>query len=93
MGERGGTGWGGVEGWGENADNCNCIKINKFLKNDVHLSYHRSNINGPGTPRPLNRPKVSLSVPMTANGLPEGTDGKESNLQQNEDKNHRFVCD
>ena len=23
VGERGGTGWGGVEGWGENADNCN----------------------------------------------------------------------
>ena len=22
-GERGGTGWGGVEGWGENADNYN----------------------------------------------------------------------
>ena len=21
--EGGGTGWGGVEGWGENADNCN----------------------------------------------------------------------
>ncbi|XP_044772579.1 serine/threonine-protein phosphatase 4 regulatory subunit 2 isoform X3 [Neomonachus schauinslandi] len=48
----------------------------------------RSNINGPGTPRPLNRPKVSLSVPMTTNGLPESTDSKESNLQQNEDKNH-----
>lgn len=46
----------------------------------------RSNINGPGTPRPLNRPKVSLSVPMTTNGLPESTDSKESNLQQNEDK-------
>lgn len=58
-----------------------------------HLSYHRSNINGPGTPRPLNRPKVSLSVPMTTNGLPESADSKESNLQQNEDKNHRFVCD
>ena len=28
MGEGGGTGWGGVEGWGENADNCNWIKIN-----------------------------------------------------------------
>ena len=26
MGEGGGTGWGGVEGWGENADNCNRIK-------------------------------------------------------------------
>ena len=25
----GGTGWGGVEGRGENADNCNWIKINK----------------------------------------------------------------
>ncbi|XP_042785923.1 serine/threonine-protein phosphatase 4 regulatory subunit 2 isoform X2 [Panthera tigris] len=48
----------------------------------------RSNINGPGTPRPLNRPKVSLSVPMTTNGLPESADSKESNLQQNEDKNH-----
>ncbi|KAM8758848.1 serine/threonine-protein phosphatase 4 regulatory subunit 2 [Rhynchonycteris naso] len=48
----------------------------------------RSNINGPGTPRPLNRPKVSLSVPMTTNGLPESTDGKESNLQQNEDKSY-----
>ena len=22
-GEGGGTGWGGVEGWGKNADNCN----------------------------------------------------------------------
>ncbi|XP_062970900.1 serine/threonine-protein phosphatase 4 regulatory subunit 2 isoform X1 [Cynocephalus volans] len=47
-----------------------------------------SNINGPGTPRPLNRPKVSLSAPMTTNGLPESADSKESNLQQNEEKNH-----
>ncbi|XP_050813464.1 serine/threonine-protein phosphatase 4 regulatory subunit 2 isoform X1 [Gopherus flavomarginatus] len=48
----------------------------------------RSNINGPGTPRPVNRPKVSLSTPMTTNGLPDSTDNKESNLQQKEDKNH-----
>ncbi|KAK2083481.1 protein phosphatase 4, regulatory subunit 2 [Saguinus oedipus] len=48
----------------------------------------RSNINGPGTPRPLNRPKVSLSAPMTTNGLPESIDSKEANLQQNEEKNH-----
>ena len=63
----------------------------KKWENDVHFSYHRSNINGPGTPRPLNRPKIPLSVPMTTNGLPESTDSKES--KQNEDKNHRFVCD
>ncbi|XP_007535623.1 serine/threonine-protein phosphatase 4 regulatory subunit 2 isoform X1 [Erinaceus europaeus] len=48
----------------------------------------RSNINGPGTPRPLARPKVSLSVPMATNGLPESTDSKDSSLQKNEDKNH-----
>ncbi|XP_027719773.1 serine/threonine-protein phosphatase 4 regulatory subunit 2 isoform X3 [Vombatus ursinus] len=48
----------------------------------------RSNINGPGTPRPVNRPKVSLSAPMTTNGLPENTEGKESNLQLTEEKNH-----
>ncbi|XP_044880567.1 serine/threonine-protein phosphatase 4 regulatory subunit 2 isoform X2 [Mauremys mutica] len=48
----------------------------------------RANINGPGTPRPVNRPKVSLSTPMTTNGLPDSTDNKESNLQQKEEKNH-----
>ncbi|NXX92696.1 PP4R2 phosphatase, partial [Centropus bengalensis] len=46
----------------------------------------RSNINGPGTPRPVNRPKVSLSSPMTTNGLPDSTEHKESSLQQTEDK-------
>ncbi|NWR69797.1 PP4R2 phosphatase, partial [Centropus unirufus] len=46
----------------------------------------RSNINGPGTPRPVNRPKVSLSTPMTTNGLPDSTEHKESSLQQTEDK-------
>lgn len=61
-------------------------------ENYVPVSYCRSNINGPGTPRPLNRPKVSLSVPMATNGLPESADGRESNLLQTEDKNHRFVC-
>ncbi|XP_063116323.1 serine/threonine-protein phosphatase 4 regulatory subunit 2 isoform X2 [Cavia porcellus] len=48
----------------------------------------RSNINGPGTPRPLNRPKVSLSAPLTTNGLPESAESKESTFQQNEEKNH-----
>uniref|UniRef100_A0A8C5W6F0 Serine/threonine-protein phosphatase 4 regulatory subunit 2 n=1 Tax=Microcebus murinus TaxID=30608 RepID=A0A8C5W6F0_MICMU len=49
----------------------------------------RSDTNGPGTPRPLNRPKVSLSAPLTTNGLPENTDNKESNSQPNEEKNHK----
>ncbi|NXY48039.1 PP4R2 phosphatase, partial [Ceuthmochares aereus] len=48
----------------------------------------RSNINGPGTPRLVNRPKVSLSTPMTTNGLPDSTEHKETSLQQPEDKKH-----
>ncbi|XP_062977963.1 serine/threonine-protein phosphatase 4 regulatory subunit 2 isoform X3 [Elgaria multicarinata webbii] len=46
----------------------------------------RSNINGPGTPRPINRPKVSLSPPMTTNGLPDSPENKESGLPQAEEK-------
>ncbi|NXK95778.1 PP4R2 phosphatase, partial [Formicarius rufipectus] len=48
----------------------------------------RSNVNGPGTPRPVNRTKVSLSTPMTANGLPDSTEHKEPSLQQTEEKKH-----
>ncbi|NWX30593.1 PP4R2 phosphatase, partial [Notiomystis cincta] len=48
----------------------------------------RSNVNGPGTPRPVSRTKVSLSAPMTTNGLPDSTEHKEPSLQQTEDKKH-----
>ncbi|NXC36500.1 PP4R2 phosphatase, partial [Campylorhamphus procurvoides] len=48
----------------------------------------RSNVNGPGTPRPVNRTKVSLSTPMTTNGLPDSTEHKETSLQQTEEKKH-----
>ncbi|KAE8612483.1 hypothetical protein XENTR_v10012874 [Xenopus tropicalis] len=44
----------------------------------------RSNVNGPGTPRPVNRPKFSLSSPMTTNGLPDSMENNESDLQQKE---------
>ena len=33
MGEGGGIGWGGVEGWGENADNCNNSNTNLIKHN------------------------------------------------------------
>ncbi|KAL8212704.1 UNVERIFIED_CONTAM: hypothetical protein K2H54_056453 [Gekko kuhli] len=46
----------------------------------------RSNINGPGTPRPVNRPKVSLSAPMTTNGLPDSPENQEAGLPQAEEK-------
>ncbi|XP_053324954.1 serine/threonine-protein phosphatase 4 regulatory subunit 2 [Spea bombifrons] len=44
----------------------------------------RSNVNGPGTPRPLSRPKLSLSSPMTTNGLPDSLENKDSDLLQKE---------
>ncbi|XP_018413468.1 PREDICTED: serine/threonine-protein phosphatase 4 regulatory subunit 2 [Nanorana parkeri] len=42
----------------------------------------RSNINGPGTPRPLSKPKLSLSSPTTSNGLPDGAENKDSDVPQ-----------
>ncbi|XP_069822969.1 serine/threonine-protein phosphatase 4 regulatory subunit 2 [Dendropsophus ebraccatus] len=45
----------------------------------------RSNVNGPGTPRPLSRPKLSLSSPMTTNGLPDGGENKDSDIQQKDE--------
>ncbi|RVE72656.1 hypothetical protein OJAV_G00042980 [Oryzias javanicus] len=39
-------------------------------------------VNGPGTPRPLCRPKVSLANTVAANGLPDSTDNKDLNTEQ-----------
>lgn len=47
----------------------------------------RSNINGPGTPRPLSKSKLSLSSPTTSNGLPDGAENKDSDVPQ-KDKSH-----
>ncbi|XP_075690162.1 serine/threonine-protein phosphatase 4 regulatory subunit 2 [Rhinoderma darwinii] len=45
----------------------------------------RSNVNGPGTPRPLSRPKLSFTSPMTTNGLPDGGENKDSEVQQTDE--------
>ena len=48
-GEGGGFTWGGVEGWGEKAYNCNCrtikkIKIKKKLEKKKHYYFQRIEI-------------------------------------------------
>ncbi|CAB1329827.1 unnamed protein product [Coregonus sp. 'balchen'] len=43
------------------------------------------NVNGPGTPRPLNRPKLSLSTSLATNGVPDSTDDKEPLTEQEEE--------
>ena len=35
-GEGGGFGWGGVEEWGENADNCNCLLYTSDAADEVY---------------------------------------------------------
>uniref|UniRef100_A0A8C8FVM7 Serine/threonine-protein phosphatase 4 regulatory subunit 2 n=1 Tax=Oncorhynchus tshawytscha TaxID=74940 RepID=A0A8C8FVM7_ONCTS len=47
--------------------------------------YSERNVNGPGTPRPLNRPKLSLSTSLATNGLPDSTDDKEPLTEQEEE--------
>ncbi|KAK2885811.1 hypothetical protein QQF64_020732 [Cirrhinus molitorella] len=42
------------------------------------------NVNGPGTPRPLNRPKLSLSSSVATNGLPDSTESKEQASEQSD---------
>ncbi|XP_060691203.1 serine/threonine-protein phosphatase 4 regulatory subunit 2-B [Hemiscyllium ocellatum] len=63
-------------------------RVNGIMLSGSHTGYtDRSNINGPGTPRPLSRSKVSLPSPLTTNGLPDSSD-REINVQQTEDKSH-----
>uniref|UniRef100_A0A8C1MJQ4 Protein phosphatase 4, regulatory subunit 2a n=1 Tax=Cyprinus carpio TaxID=7962 RepID=A0A8C1MJQ4_CYPCA len=42
------------------------------------------NVNGPGTHRPLNRPKLSLSSSVATNGLPDSTESKEQASEQSD---------
>ncbi|XP_072307995.1 serine/threonine-protein phosphatase 4 regulatory subunit 2-B [Eucyclogobius newberryi] len=57
-----------------------CSTVNRM--NGVMLpgntsSFTDRKVNGPGTPRPLNRPKLSLANSLSANGLPDSTDNKD----------------
>ncbi|XP_053723857.1 serine/threonine-protein phosphatase 4 regulatory subunit 2-B [Synchiropus splendidus] len=67
-----------------------CSAVNRM--NGVMLpgntsAFTERKVNGPGTPRPLNRPKVSLANSLSANGLPDSTDNKDGiNAEQEADK-------
>ncbi|KAM9409928.1 serine/threonine-protein phosphatase 4 regulatory subunit 2-B [Pholidichthys leucotaenia] len=71
-----------------------CSAVNRM--NGVMLpgsttSFTERKVNGPGTPRPLNRPKVSLANSLAANGLPDSTDNKDLNTEQEGDKDFSEV--
>ncbi|XP_029995784.1 serine/threonine-protein phosphatase 4 regulatory subunit 2-A-like [Sphaeramia orbicularis] len=48
------------------------------------------NVNGPGTPKPLNRPKLSLSSSLSTNGLPECTVSKGTESTTEEEGEHHI---
>uniref|UniRef100_UPI0037E9C7D4 serine/threonine-protein phosphatase 4 regulatory subunit 2-B isoform X2 n=1 Tax=Semicossyphus pulcher TaxID=241346 RepID=UPI0037E9C7D4 len=67
-----------------------CSAVNRM--NGVMLPGNKSafterKVNGPGTPRPLNRTKMSLANSIAANGLPDSTDNKDLNTEQGGDTN------
>uniref|UniRef100_A0A671XH22 Protein phosphatase 4, regulatory subunit 2b n=1 Tax=Sparus aurata TaxID=8175 RepID=A0A671XH22_SPAAU len=71
-----------------------CSALNRM--NGVMLpgntsAFTERKVNGPGTPRPLNRPKVSLANSLAANGLPDSTDNKDLNTEQEDDKDSSEV--
>ncbi|XP_051568262.1 serine/threonine-protein phosphatase 4 regulatory subunit 2-B-like isoform X2 [Myxocyprinus asiaticus] len=62
-----------------------CSGVNRM--NGVMLSGNTSvlterKVNGPGTPRPLNKQKHSMSSSLSTNGLPDSTENKETNTAQ-----------
>ncbi|KAG7494680.1 serine serine/threonine-protein phosphatase 4 regulatory subunit 2 [Solea senegalensis] len=68
-----------------NSEKNGCSAVNRM--NGVMLpgntsAFTERKVNGPGTPRPLNRPKLSLATSLAANGLPDSTDGKDLNPEQ-----------
>ncbi|KAM6947085.1 serine/threonine-protein phosphatase 4 regulatory subunit 2-B [Lycodopsis pacificus] len=65
-----------------------CSAVNRM--NGVMLpgntsAFTERKVNGPGTPRPLTRPKLSLAHSLAANGLPDSTDDKDLNTEQDDD--------
>ncbi|KAK7916155.1 hypothetical protein WMY93_011916 [Mugilogobius chulae] len=67
-----------------------CTTVNRM--NGVMLpgntsAFTERKVNGPGTPRPLNRPKVSLANSLAANGLPDSTDNKDLIEQEGDTEN------
>ncbi|KAL2091485.1 hypothetical protein ACEWY4_013748 [Coilia grayii] len=68
-----------------------CSGVNRM--NGVMLpgnasAFAERKVNGPGTPRPLNRQKVSLASSLATNGLPDSTENKDPNTGSGHSKPH-----
>ncbi|XP_041743343.1 serine/threonine-protein phosphatase 4 regulatory subunit 2-B isoform X3 [Coregonus clupeaformis] len=59
------------------------VEKNVMVVSCVHPTSEK--VNGPGTPRPLNRPKLSLASSLATNGLPDSTENKDPTTEQGHD--------
>ncbi|KAG5281793.1 hypothetical protein AALO_G00048890 [Alosa alosa] len=64
----------------------NMSRMNGVMLSGNSSIYTDRNVNGPGSPRILNRPsaKLSLSSPAATNGLPDSTESKDSPTESTE---------
>ncbi|XP_005726676.1 serine/threonine-protein phosphatase 4 regulatory subunit 2-B [Pundamilia nyererei] len=71
---------------------CSAVnRMNGVMPPGSTSAFTERKVNGPGTPRPLNRPKVSLASSLTANGLPDSTDNKDTDTDPDGDKDSSEV--
>uniref|UniRef100_A0A8C7S239 Protein phosphatase 4, regulatory subunit 2b n=1 Tax=Oncorhynchus mykiss TaxID=8022 RepID=A0A8C7S239_ONCMY len=60
-------------------------RINGVMLPGNSSAFTERKVNGPGTPRPLNRPKLSLVSSLATNGLPDSTENKDPTTEQGHD--------
>lgn len=66
---------------------CSAVnRMNGVMPPGNTSAFTERKVNGPGTPRPLTRPKVSLASSLTANGLPDSTDNKDTDTDPDGNK-------
>ncbi|XP_063330842.1 serine/threonine-protein phosphatase 4 regulatory subunit 2-B [Pelmatolapia mariae] len=71
---------------------CSAVnRMNGVMPPGNTSAFTERKVNGPGTPRPLNRPKVSLASSLTANGLPDSTDNKDTDTDPDGNKDSSEV--
>uniref|UniRef100_H3CPH5 Protein phosphatase 4, regulatory subunit 2b n=1 Tax=Tetraodon nigroviridis TaxID=99883 RepID=H3CPH5_TETNG len=71
---------------------CNAVnRMNGVMLPGNTAAFTERKVNGPGTPRPLNRPKGSLGSSLAANGLPDSTDNKDLKAEPSDDKDSSEV--
>ncbi|XP_011612671.1 serine/threonine-protein phosphatase 4 regulatory subunit 2-B [Takifugu rubripes] len=71
---------------------CNAVnRMNGVMLPGNTSAFTERKVNGPGTPRPLGRPKGSLVSSLAANGLPDSTDSKDLKMEQSDGKDSSDV--